>query len=120
MEVALPEGVATLVSLRDGTASLYTSTGGGIIGGYIARKEATQFVTEAEKYLASMKPVKSFPYPEVGRVKFYVLTRGGVYTAEIDQKEAQDPRHPFYSLFLAGNKVLAVLGTAHKQSKPDD
>lgn len=118
MEVALPEGIATLVSIRDGTASLYTSTGGGILGGYTARKEATQFVTEAEKHLASMKPAKSFPYPEVGRVKFYVLTRGGVYTAETDQKEAQDPRHPFYSLFLDGNKVLAVLGTVHKRSKP--
>ena len=120
MEVALREGVATLVSVRDGTASLYTSTGGGILGGYIARNEAKRFVAEAEKHLVSMRPTKSFPYPEVGRVKFYVLTRDGVYTAEGDEKEMQRARHPFFSLFLAGSKVVAVLGSAHERAKPDD
>ena len=33
MDMAFPGGVATLVSLEDGTTSLYTSTGGGVIGG---------------------------------------------------------------------------------------
>ena len=33
MEMAFPEGAATLVSLADGTTSMYTSTGGGVIGG---------------------------------------------------------------------------------------
>ena len=33
METGYPNGVASLVCLRDGTTSLYTSTGGGIIGG---------------------------------------------------------------------------------------
>src|SRR5215470_17118778 len=33
METGYPEGVATLVSLADGTTSLYLEGGGGIIGG---------------------------------------------------------------------------------------
>ena len=65
MEVTFSAGSARVVSVRDGTASLYTSTGGGILGGYVAQKEAKQFVVEAEKHLASMKPAKSFPYPLV-------------------------------------------------------
>src|SRR5438105_7124389 len=32
METGYPNGIATLVCLADGTTSLYTSTGGGIIG----------------------------------------------------------------------------------------
>jgi len=50
MEVAFPSGVSTIVSIRDGTASLYTSTGGGVLGGYSAREEAKRFVAEAEKH----------------------------------------------------------------------
>jgi hypothetical protein len=112
MEMAFPAGVATLVSVDDGTASIYTSTGGGVLGGYSARKEAKQFVAEAEKHLAGMKPTKSFPYPEVGRVRFYVLTREGVYSTEADEEELVSGQHALSPLYLAGNEVLAVLHTA--------
>jgi len=120
MEVGIPKGIATLVSLRDGTVSLYTSTGGGILGGYSARKEGKRFVLEAEKHLASMKPEKSFPYAEVGRMKFYVLTQEGVYTAEADEKEVLSEQHALLPLFLAGNEVLTVLRIANERVKPDD
>ena len=119
MEVALSDGVATLVSVRDGTASLYTSTGGGILGGYSARNEAKRFVAEAEKHLASMKITKSFPYPDAGRMKFYVLTRDGVYSAETDEKEIVSGRHALFPLFVAGNEVLTALRTASQRAKPD-
>jgi hypothetical protein len=112
MEVALPSGVATLVSVRDGTASLYTSTGGGVLGGYSAKKEAVRFVAEGEKHLGKMKPVKSFPYPEVGHIKFYLLTQDGVNATEVDEKEVQSPEHPLFPLFAAGNDVLTALRTA--------
>lgn len=121
MEVALPNGVATLVSVRDGTASLYTSTGGGILGGYSARNEAKRFVTEAEKHLASMKPTKSFPYPTAGTMKFYVLTQDGVVTAEADEKELVSGRHALSPLFLSANEVLTALRTrtgGQSQPKP--
>ena len=118
MEVSFTKGSATIVSLRDGTASLYISSGGGVLGGLIAQKEAKRFVAEAEKHLASMKPTKSFAYPEVGRIKFYVLTRDGVYTAEAAETEVQRERHALFSLVLAGNEVLTVLRTAHERAQP--
>jgi len=120
MEAALPSGIVTIMSLRDGTASLYMSTGFGILGGYSARVEAKRFVVEGEKHLAIMKPAKSFPYPEGGRFKFYVLTRDGVYTAEADEKEILGERHALSPLFVAGNEVLTVLRIASGRAKPDD
>jgi len=111
MEMAFPNGVATLISIRDGTASLYTSTGGGIFGGYSVRNEAKRFVAEAEKHLVSMKPTKSFPYPEPPRMKFYILTRDGVYTAEANEKELVSGQHSLSPLFLAANEVLTGLRT---------
>ena len=118
MEMALPNGVATLVSVHDGTASLYTTSGGGVLGGYSARNEAKQFVAEAEKHLKSMKLTKSFPYPEVGRLKFYVLTQDGVYTAEDAEKEITRQGHTLFPLFAAGNQVLTALRKAQAATKP--
>jgi len=118
MEVAFPSGVVTLISLRDGTASVYTNTGGGIFGGYSARNEAKRFVGEAEKHVASMKPTKSFPYPEPRRMKFYILTRAGVLTAEADEKELVSGQHTLSPLFIAGNEVLTGLRMHTGQSQP--
>ena len=116
MEVAFPDGVGTLVSIRDGSASLYTSTGGGVLG--VTSDQAKRFVAEAEKHLAQMEPAKSFPYPTVGRIKFYVLTREGVYTAEVDEQELVGGGHALSPLFTAANDVLTTLRTASGQTKP--
>lgn len=118
MEMALPAGVGTVVSVRDGTASLYTNTGGGVLGGHSAREQAKQFVAEAAKHLARMKPVKTFPYPEVGRVRFYALTQDGVFTAEAGEEELMTERHALSTLFRAGHEVLAGLRTASERAHP--
>lgn len=120
MEVGLSKGVASVVSIRDGTASLYTNTGGGILGGYSAREQARRFVAEAEKHLARMKPAKEFPYPTAGRMKFYVLTRDGVYAAEAAEAELVSGRHALGPLFRAGNDVLTGLRTAQERASPEE
>lgn len=118
MEIAFPEGAATIVSLRDGTSSLYTSTGFTIFGRYSSAPESKRFVALGEKYLASMKPTKSFPYPTVGQIKFYVLTRDGVYSVEAEEKELDRGRHALSPLFLAGNGVMTGLRTAAERMDP--
>ncbi len=115
MEMALPSGVATLISIRDGTASLYTSTGGGVLGGYSAKEQARSFVSESEKHLAGMKPTKEFPYPAVGRVKFYVLTREGVYAVEAADRAMWSERHALHPLYRAGHEVLTGLRLASEK-----
>jgi hypothetical protein len=117
MDVSTPAGSATLVSLRDGTASLYTNTGGGILGGYAAREEAKAFVTAAEESLTHMSPTKSFEYPAPGRVKFYVLTRDGVFTAEATWEELLGKEHELSPLFGASHEVLTRLRLATGERK---
>ena len=47
MDMTYPSGVATLVTFADGTASLYTSTGGGIIGGGSAGSSMAAYLAKA-------------------------------------------------------------------------
>lgn len=121
METAHPEVLATIVSLRDGNASLYLGYGGGVIGGFAhenVRKAATDFVKESEQYVAGMEGTKSFPYPAVGRVRFYLLTFEGVFTAEADEKALEERRHEMSPLFYKGHEVLTQLRlVAEKQGQ---
>ena len=120
METGYPEGLATLVSLRDGTASLYLGHGGGVLGGIShegVRKAATDFVKESEKYLGRMKGTKSFPYPAVGQVKFYLLTFDGVVTAEADENALGEGGHELSPLFYKGHEVLSQLRRMTEEEK---
>jgi hypothetical protein len=118
MDVSFPSGTATLVSLRDGTASLYTTTGGGVLGGYTAREQAKAFVVAAEKHLKEMSLTETFPYPANGRVKFYVLTRDGVLTAEAGLNELGERKHKLWTLYYAADQVLTQLRLASEKNKP--
>jgi hypothetical protein len=119
MDVAFPSGVITVMSERTGETRLCTSTGARILGGYIARNEGKRFVAEAEKHLGNMKHTTSFPYPEVGRVKFYVRTRDGIYTAEAEEEELLHERHALSPLFFAGNEILTILRARRERAKPE-
>ncbi len=112
METGYPEALATLVSLRDGNASLYLGHGGGVIGGVgheNVRKAAMEFVKVSAKYQTRMKSTTLFPYPAVGRVTFYVLTFNGVVTAEADKNELGEGKHGLSPLFYAGHEVITRL-----------
>jgi hypothetical protein len=110
METGYPEAVITLVSLADGTTSLYFSNGGGMIGGGdhapVARSTKA-FVATAEKYYKQMNLTKVFPLPTVGRVKFYVLTFSGVLTSDVDENKLGDGKHALSPLFYSGQDVIA-------------
>jgi hypothetical protein len=87
MERGYAKGVATVVALADGTASLYISAGGAVTGGKAygpARVAAMRLCDQAADGLGDLLPAHEFPAPAKGRVRFYVLTDGGVRTAEGD------------------------------------
>ena len=112
METGFPEALASLISLSTGDASLYLGHGGGIIGGGAhprVSQAARAFVAESGKHLSKMTATKEFPYPAVGRVRFYVLTLDGVFTAEAGEEELADKKHELSPLFYAGNDVLTQL-----------
>ena len=112
MEMGYDSGLASLISLSSGDASLYTGTGGGIIGagGFEGvNRAARDFVTAAGKHLPRMAAAKEFPYAEIGRVRFYVLTPEGVYAAEAGSEEMVNPKHPLHALYRAGHEVITQL-----------
>jgi hypothetical protein len=112
METAYPEAFATLVSLADGTTSLYFSNGGGIIGGgqHPAVAKATRsFVAAAENYFHEMTLSNDHPLPAPGGVRFHVLTYQGSYTTEADENDLGNHRHALSPLFYAGQDVLTQL-----------
>jgi hypothetical protein len=114
MELGFPEGVATLVSLADGSTSLYLGHGGGTIGAGShenVKRASCELLRTAERYIRALSPARSFPLPDIGRAVFYVLTFSGPLTAEIGQEEVfESEGHELLPLFVAGNAVLTEIG----------
>ncbi|HYR03058.1 MAG TPA: hypothetical protein VES58_06915, partial [Syntrophobacteria bacterium] len=96
METGYFPAVVALVSLADGTTSLCFGSGGGVIGAerHTAVREATAaFIAVAEHHRNKLAPAKSFPLPDVDRVRFYVLTFTGTLTAEAGERELGKRTH---------------------------
>jgi hypothetical protein len=121
VESGYEEGVATLVCLADGTASLYFGTGGGMLGGALipeVASAAVALVEEAEWYYKAMQLVSDgpdeYPLPAIGRVRFYILTFRGTFTAEAGQAEL-DGDHLLAPLFIGGRRVISRFRTHPKR-----
>jgi hypothetical protein len=121
MDWNLGEECASVVALRDGTASLYTTSAFGIIGGQAhpaVQRAAVDCVTVAARFLDASKPVTEFPYPPEGFINFYMLTYAGVRHLLGDEAAyplGSDPTHP---LFLAAQEVLTQLRIATTPQAP--
>jgi hypothetical protein len=112
METGFPEGVATLVSLADGTTSLYLEGGGGLIGGHaydVVVNATKAVVQDAENYYGSMTQTASFPLPAVGNTRFFILTYDGVYTTEALEDDLGEERHHLTPLFYKCHDVITAL-----------
>jgi hypothetical protein len=117
-ETGYSAGVVTLVSLADGATSLYFGNGRGIVGGdrHLAiRKASRQLVSKSEYFLGSLAPTAVFPLPEIGRVRFYVLTFGGVCTADADETLLRKGQHELSPLFSSAQEVITQLRLQDEQ-----
>jgi hypothetical protein len=113
MEFTLPKATVTLTSYSSGDASLYFSTGGGVLGGVgheTVRNAARQFVRSAQTILNKMREVADFPLPPAGATHFYVLTNRGVYgSPELSSDDLKNPKSEFFPLFAAGQDVITEI-----------
>ena len=111
MEQGMDAGIASFVMVADGATSMYTSTGGGIIGGgqhqEVARATLA-FLDAAEAHLELLQPVDVPPLPRTGAVRFNVLTYGSPRSAEADESELA-AGHVLTPLFYAGHRVITQL-----------
>jgi hypothetical protein len=117
MERGYKKGVATVVALADGTANLYISSGGSVVGGREyppTRLAALKLCDQAADSLTSTVVAHDFPAPKQGRVRFYVLTTDGVHAVEGDILPSghADGGASFAPLLAAGDAVLDGLKEA--------
>jgi len=112
MDTAFPEGLASLAVVADGTTSLYTSTGGGTIGAGTHATVAVAsraFLDRVDAAFDLLVPAATFPLPSTGRVRFCVLTFEGGRTAEADEQDLGEGRHPLSGVFHAAHDVITEL-----------
>ena len=122
MDIHVENGSATVVSFADGTASIYVSSGGGIIGGgedQTVREQAQRFVKATGLIVQALKPVTKYPLPPAGRVRFYALTDEGVVAGEANEDALEERKSPAWPLYSLGHSVITQIRlTTQKKLHP--
>ncbi len=109
MDWGMQRGIATVVAISDGTASVYLSSGGGFIGGQgqePIRRAAQSAVGAAKAMQLPEQPATTFPLPEPHGVFFYLLTDVGVFMFRTSEQELNSPAHPLRKLGDAMQGVI--------------
>ena len=123
MEVALDRGTYLVYGLRDGSASIYLSTGGGSIGGQgqpSINAAAKKLVEAARPFLPGMPRVEELPLPAPGRVRFSLLTSAGVHAAETDEAELMSRRGELLPVFAAAQEILTAFRRFERREPGDE
>lgn len=119
VDFSIGEAIATVVALRDGTASLYTTGNFGMIGGerfLSVRHAAITCVKESAQILSehagAFERVDTFAYPEEGRMNFHLLGYDGVERASVSEEEVYNRAHLLTPIFAYAQGVLTELRLA--------
>lgn len=112
MDWEMDGATATVVSFATGDASLYLSSGGGVIGGgqhENVNSASKAFVAEAAKYLDKAAKTDATPLPSTDCIKFYIITNKGIYAGEEKMKNIENETSKWYGVFEEANKVISEL-----------
>jgi hypothetical protein len=112
MEFILSKTAVTLAAIVDGTASLYFSTGGGILGSgnhNTVGDAARGMVSEAEAILKYTESTREFPLPTEGHIRFYILTHTGIFTTECSETALSIRKHRLSKFFTAGQYLITQI-----------
>lgn len=112
MDWGIGDAIATIVSFQTGDASLYLSSGGGVIGGVQhqnVNSAAKQFVTIAQTFLSKTIKTEATPLPTTDEVNFYLLTNKGIFLGQETMKNFENNSSFWLKLFEEGNNVLTEL-----------
>jgi len=112
MDWEMGGATASTVAYQTGDASLYLSSGGGVIGGgqhQNVNTAAKEFVSLAQTFLDKTTKTETTPLPSTDEVKFYLLTNKGVYVGQEQMKNFENNSSTWLKLFEEGNIVLTEL-----------
>ncbi|MDJ0711532.1 MAG: hypothetical protein QNJ14_14165 [Woeseiaceae bacterium] len=122
METGYGDAVVTVLAAADGSASIYFSNGGGLIGAgeyEQVREVVFETLSEAVGHLERLEETDAYPLPEPGRTRFYAVTDHGVFTAEALEDLLGNDRHALSPLFHQVHKLIAYMRAAdeHRRSQ---
>ncbi|GEM_PF-441472 len=119
MEWEMGGSTATIASYQTGDASLYLSSGGGVIGGgqhANVSNAAKRFVSLAQTFLYKATKIETKNLPTTDQIKFYLLTNKGMYGGQDIMNNFENKSSKWLPLFEEGNKALTEL----RQTTPDN
>lgn len=108
LEVGFGGGTATVVSVFDGSTSIYFSGGGGRIGcgdHASVRRAAEAFRDLVQLHLHLLVPVGEVALPEDEQVNLVAVTADGPFVLSL-QESALVPDTPAWTVYTAGQEVI--------------
>ena len=115
MDWDLGEGIVTLIAFKTGDASMYLSSGGGMIGGgqHDAVREAVfSYLKKSQEYLSQTNQSQATSLPDKNCIQFYLLTEDGIYHAKETMANIENQTSAWLALFAEANNVITELRQA--------
>lgn len=112
MDWHLGNGIATVSAFNSGDASMYLSTGGGVIGGgqhENVREAVFEFIKTGQGYLTRAVSTNETPLPKDNMVNFYFLTDQGKYLGSESMSNIENGTSGWLPLFEEANNVITEL-----------
>ncbi|MDI1243223.1 MAG: hypothetical protein PSX80_15015 [bacterium] len=106
------KGAATFTAFKSGDASMYASTGGGIIGGVghdNVKIAAQSLVRRSKIFIKNAKKTDDISVARDGTVKFFFLTTNGRFVSEETLDNLDNGSSPWLELFIEANKLITEL-----------
>ena len=120
MELPISSGhTATVVSMCDGHASLYTTSTFGVLGGIgheSVRTASQDFVKLAQSHYDTAMATTEFPYPVSDHVRFYLVGFDGVRVIDSEIDLVQKRTDRLSGMWTAGQRVLTELRLVAERS----
>lgn len=112
MDWDLGDGTMTLITYQTGDASMYLSSGGGVIGGgqhENVNKASKEFVSMAQNYLDKSSKADTTTLPDKDCFKFYFLTNKGKFVAQESIDNVENKTSKWLNLFENANDVITEM-----------
>ena len=122
METGYDSTVVTVVAIAEGTASLYFSNGGGMIGlgeHENVRPACFNLVKKSAEYLKEMEKAESYPLPKKGETVFYVVTSDGIYTYRAKEADLGHEKDELSPLFYDGQELITQMRIADEKRRAE-
>lgn len=121
MDWAVEEGVSTTIALGDGNASIYFSSGGGVIGGGAhepIRKAARSLIDVAARFRKQCAPLTSDTVPAAGRVRIALRTIEGTVGIECATDDLVEDKNPLSPVFHESQTLIHLLNRLSSAKDP--